>query len=126
MDIAFERRISRLGKWLDPIDALAMFAPELIGVGERFPVEPEVIIFPDLAELRVGRDRDYCPARHGGSSSAGDAGPHISQSHRRLFRPAKPLQYLFRASRVSDAPAANSHGLRSMQPASGLPHAGAL
>src|SRR5215831_10354670 len=78
MDVAFEGGISHLGKRLDPINALAVFAPEPIGVGERFPVKPEVIIFPDLAELRMGRDRDYCPAGHGGSSSAGNASPGVA------------------------------------------------
>src|SRR6478672_6351710 len=79
MNVAFEGGVSHLGKRLDPINALAVFTPELVGVGERFPVEPEVIIFPDLAELWVGRDRDYCPARHGGSSSGGDASPRVAQ-----------------------------------------------
>src|SRR5215467_5696661 len=78
MDVAFEGGISHLGKRLDPINTLAVFAPEPIGVGERFPVKPEIIIFPDLAELRMGRDRDYCPAGHGGSFSAGNASPGVA------------------------------------------------
>jgi hypothetical protein len=62
MDIALEGSVFHLGKWFDPIDPLAVLAPETIRIGERLPVEPEIIILADLADLRVGRDRDHGPA----------------------------------------------------------------
>src|SRR5262249_570929 len=99
---------------------------EPIGIGKRLPVEPEIIILPDLAELRIGRDRDYCPARHGGSSSAGNASPRVAQSREDYSAPLNLYHTPSAPCRVSGAPAANSRGLRSTPPASGLPHEGAL
>src|SRR5260370_24642959 len=48
----------------DPIETLALLAPELVGVGERLLVHPEIIGSADLAGPLVRRDRDHAPVGH--------------------------------------------------------------
>ena len=95
MDVAFEGGVSYLGERLDPINALAVIAPEPIGVGKRFPVEPEVIIFPDLSRGADGlRSGLLSGPTWRSSSSAGNAEPPRRPRPRRKIIPpaAKPLQ----------------------------------
>src|SRR6516225_4294020 len=125
MHIALEGRILHLGKWLDPIDALCLLAPEAIGIGERLSIKPEIIVLADLADLRVGRDRDQGPACHGSSSSAGDAAmsPNAAEGYSARLRLYNTPSRLIR---VSGGPTASSRGSRSMPPGSGLPRADVL
>ncbi len=60
-----ERGVLHLGKGLDPIEPLGVLAPEPVGVVDRLPIEPEIIGLADLPDLRMRRDRDHAPARHG-------------------------------------------------------------
>src|SRR5437870_1730949 len=62
--IAGERGVAHLGERLDPVDALAVLAPEPVGVGERAFIEPEIFGLIDLADPRVRRDRDQVPLGH--------------------------------------------------------------
>src|SRR5467141_2991437 len=96
LDIALERRVFHFSERLDPIDALAVLAPKAVGIGEGLLIKPAIGALVDFADLRMRRDRDHGPARHGGgSSSADDADPCCARCRRRLFRPGKTLQYPF-------------------------------
>ena len=53
-----------LGIRLDPVEPLAVLAPEPVRIGQRFAVEPEIILFADLADIRVGFGRDHAAVGH--------------------------------------------------------------
>src|SRR5262249_48599774 len=68
--VARERRVADLLVRLDPIEALALLAPEAVRIFEGVPVEAEIFGLVDLADLGSRRDRDQGPLGHRISSMA--------------------------------------------------------
>src|SRR4029077_16316333 len=62
--VAGERGVADFAVGLDPIDALALLAPEPVGVGEGTLVEAEIVGLVDLADPGVRRDRDQGALGH--------------------------------------------------------------
>src|SRR5262249_20576234 len=62
--IAIKGGVRHLCIWFDPVDAFTALAPEVVAMSERFLVEPEVFGLIDLADIRMGRDRDHIAVGH--------------------------------------------------------------
>src|SRR3546814_8656434 len=64
-----EADVLHLGVGLEPVDALAVLAPEGVGVGDRLLVELEIgrFVTPG-ARCRLGGNRKYRTVRHGSTA----------------------------------------------------------